>query len=142
MYIVNSFILFILLFVGEIHAKNCISPEQAEIRLSRMEAQGNIGSYSPSRKHEQGGWGSKNPIENQNRGQELLDSSYIGKNKKQRYNFEDDKVVVFQPDGQGGWHSYVAVDVVKEKVPTSVLRQMLKEGIITKPQYNRIIKNK
>lgn len=39
-------------------------------------------TYEPSKKHEENGWGSKNPIKSQSEGQKLLDTSIKHKKTK------------------------------------------------------------
>ena len=52
------------------------------------------------------------------------------------------QVAKFQPDTfENGWHAYLVENTAKE-VPTDVLRKMLKDGLITKTQYNKFTKNK
>jgi hypothetical protein len=100
------------------------------------------GVYEPSPKHDPDfGWGSENPIPNKQIGQELLDSAFSSSKNKQLYNFFEGKLIKFQPDGAGGWHSYVVSNPAKE-VPADVLRQMLKDGLISKAEYGKLIKNK
>ena len=95
--------------------------------------------YKPSIKHEPGRWGSPNPITNHMEGQKLLESGY--KNGKQIFNIMDDgRVVKFQPDNSGSYHSY---EVSKPRdIPTNVLKKMLNDGKISKTEYNKIIKGK
>ena len=97
--------------------------------------------YMPSPKHDEGGWGSNNPIKTQEEGQRLLDSGY--RDGKQIYNVTDSrKIVKFQPDNSlnNGYHSY---EVSKPRdIPASILKQMLQDGKITRAEYNRIRKGK
>ena len=69
-------------------------------------------------------------------GQESLNTAYSSADNKQLYNVYDGKLVKFQPDNASGWHAYDVIDPVKE-VPTEVLRKMLNDGLITKPQYKK-----
>lgn len=98
--------------------------------------------YRPSPKHDpKHGWGSPNPIPDEKTGQKLLDSAYSSSKNKQLYNIYNNKLIKFQPDTvNGGWHAYEVVNPVKE-VPVDVLRRMLRDGIITKPQYTGFLKN-
>ena len=99
-------------------------------------------TYEPSPKHNpQGGWGSENPIPNDEVGQELLDSAYSSSKNKQLYNIYDGDIIKFQPDSSSGkWHAYKVSNTAKE-VPTDVYKQMLDDGLITKTDYNKLIKN-
>ena len=98
--------------------------------------------YNPSPKHEPGSnWGSENPIRSQEEGQHLLDTGYhYG---KQIYNVTSKGTVVkFQPDNTpgNGHHSYM---VSKPRdIPSAVLKAMLKDGVISRPVYNRLRKGK
>ena len=78
---------------------------------------------------------------NQEAGQESLDSAYSSKYKKQLYNVYNGKLVEFQPDNAGTWHGYEVQNSRKE-VPIDVLRNMKDDGLITNVQYNKWIKNK
>lgn len=71
----------------------------------------------------------------------MLNKLAQNKNKKQLYNIYDGKLIKFQPDNAGGWHSYLVKNPAQE-VPIDVLRQMFNDGIITKSQYHDFIKNK
>ena len=100
---------------------------------------GNI--YKPSPKHDpRSGWGTPNPIPNNKVGQKLLDTAFSSNKNKQLYNYYEGQIIKFQPDGAGGWHSYAVLNIKKE-VPIDVLREMLKQNVITKVQYNKFIKN-
>ncbi len=97
--------------------------------------------YKPSPKHDpKSGWGSPNPIPNDKVGQELLDHAYTSSKNKQKYNIYKDKLIKFQPDGDG-WHPYEVANPAKE-VPADVLRKMLDDGLITKALYKKFITNK
>ena len=89
-------------------------------------------TYAPSPKHEPGhNWGNENPIRTQEEGQRLLDTGYS--DGKQIYNVTDDGIIIkFQPDGtpENGYHPYAISKA--EDIPASVLRQMVKDGKITK----------
>ncbi|ASR47598.1 hypothetical protein B4V02_13395 [Paenibacillus kribbensis] len=99
-------------------------------------------TYEPSPKHDpQSGWGSPNPIPDAKTGQNLLDTAYSSSKNKQLYNIYEGKLVKFQPDGETGWHPYEVTNPAKE-VPADVLRQLLKDGKITRVEYNKLLKNK
>lgn len=102
---------------------------------------GNPPVYDPSPKHDNGGWGSNNPIKTQEEGQHLLDTGYP--DGKQIYNVTDSGVIVkFQPDNtpKNGYHSY---EVSKPRdIPTGILKQMLNDGKISRAEYNKIRKGK
>ena len=98
--------------------------------------------YVPSPKHNPGsGWGSENPISTMSEGQKLIDTGY--QQGRQIYNVTSNgEIVKFQPDGtpQNGYHSYLVTG--PRDIPASVLKQMLKDGLISKAQYNKIRKGK
>lgn len=98
--------------------------------------------YHPSDKHVPGhGWGSDNPIPDMQTGQHLLDTAYSSSSNKQLYNIYDDQIIKFQPDTATGWHAYAVTNTAKE-VPTDVLKNMLNDDLISKPQYKKFLKNK
>ncbi len=99
--------------------------------------------YEPSPKHnKQGGWGSIDPIPSKEVGEELLKNAYSSSKNKQLYAYFEGNIVKFQPEGAGNkWHAY-KVDNTSTEVPNDVYQQMLKDGVITKVQYNKFIKNK
>ena len=98
--------------------------------------------YAPSPKHEPGhNWGTENPIKTQEEGQRLLDTGYS--DGKQIYNVTDDGIIIkFQPDGtpENGYHPYAISKA--EDIPASVLRQMVKDGKITKNTSKKASKGK
>ena len=98
--------------------------------------------YEPSPKHNpQGGWGSENPIPNNEVGQELLDNAYSSSKNKQLYSMYEGDIIKFQPDSSSGkWHAYKVSNTAKE-VPTDVYKKMLDDGVISKTDYNKLIKN-
>ena len=112
---------------------------QGSLPLGGESGGGASPTYVPSPKHEPGyGWGSENPIGSQAEGQRLLDTGYS--NGKQVFNVTDDGTIIkFQPDGtpQNGYHAYPISS--PSEIPTSILRQMLSDGIITRHRYNQII---
>ena len=97
--------------------------------------------YSPTPKHEDGGWGSPNPIKSQEEGQELLDTGY--KDKKQVYNItKDKKLVKFQPANTPN-NEYHAYEVSHPRdIPSVVMKKMLNDGVISKSDYNKLRKGK
>lgn len=105
--------------------------------------------YAPSIKHESlrpGHSISFNPIPDAATGQALLDSAYMHTSAKQVYNIYQGKLIKFQPDNVGGWHAYEVTSgtttSVIEQVPPSVLFNMYKDGLISKPVYKKWLKNK
>lgn len=78
---------------------------------------------------------------NKEAGQKSLNEAYSSKETKQLYNVYEGKLVKFQPDNTGTWHAY-EVNNPAEEVPTDVLRNMRENGLISKAQYNKWIKNK
>ena len=113
-------------------------------RVLKKTEQGNYSKriYESSPKHNpQGGWGSENPIPNDKIGQELLDLAYSSSKNKQLYNIYEGDIIKFQPDSSSGkWHSYKVSNTAKE-VLTDVYKQMLDDKLITKTDYNKLIKN-
>ena len=98
--------------------------------------------YKPSPKHDKvSGWGSPDPIPDQETGQKLLDEAYSSSKNKQLYNIYEDELIKFQPDRVEGWHAYRVENPAKE-VPADVLRKMLQDGKITRTQYSKFIRNK
>ena len=99
-------------------------------------------TYKPSPKHEPGyGWGNDNPIKNSEEGQKLLDSGYP--DGRQVYNVTSEgKIVKFQPDHtpENGYHAY-EVSTPRD-IPSSILRKMLEDGVISKSDYNKYRKGK
>lgn len=99
-------------------------------------------TYIPSPKHNPGsGWGSENPISSPTEGQHLLETGY--RQGRQIYNVTSDGgIVKFQPDGtpQNGYHSYKVTS--PRDIPSSVLKKMLEDGLISRAQYNRIRRGK
>ena len=100
--------------------------------------------YVPTKKHDPvHGWGSENPIPDIETGQNLLNTSYSSNANKQLYNIYNGRIIKFQPDTfENGWHASYLVENTAKEVPTDVLRKMLKDGLITKTQYNKFTKNK
>jgi hypothetical protein len=97
--------------------------------------------YEPTSKHEEGGYGSKNPIKSKQEGQKLLETGY--ENGKQVYNVTDDgKIVKFQPANTSN-NEYHAYEVHGPRdIPNKVLKQMLDDGKISKSEYNKLRKGK
>ena len=102
------------------------------------------GEYKPSPKHK----GPKMPpnaspdsIPDIKTGNDLLKNhSYNSATKKQRFAIYKGKMIKFQPTGTNNeWHAYELNDkqIKSQQVPTDVLKQMLKDGVITKAQYNK-----
>ncbi len=58
---------------------------------------------------------------------------------KQRYGYHEGKLYEFQPDNVGGWHGY---PIKGTEAPSSVLKELKKNGTITGAQYNKMIKGK
>lgn len=98
--------------------------------------------YAPSPKHELGGnWGTLNPIRSTSEGQALLDNGY--KVGRQIYNITSNgEIVKFQPDGtlQNGYHAY-QVSTPRD-IPAEVLKSLLRDGKISRSDYNRLRKGK
>lgn len=98
--------------------------------------------YKPSPKHDPGhGWGSENPIKNNEEGQKLLDEGI--QEGKQVYNITDGgKIVKFQPDQtpENGYHSYEVFS--SRDIPSSVLRQLYERGKLSRSEYNKFRRGK
>ncbi|MDP4097353.1 WXG100 family type VII secretion target [Paenibacillus sp. P96] len=127
--------------LGQAHAH---SEGQSGIKKDPSQEENEIPkrTYEPSPKHDpKSGWGSPNPIPDTETGQKLLDSAYSSIKSKQLYNIYEGKLIKFQPDGETGWHPYEVANPAKE-VPADVLRQLLKDGQITKVEYSKFLKNK
>lgn len=97
--------------------------------------------YEPTAKHEEGGYGSKNPISSKQEGQQLLNTGY--ESGKQVYNVtKDGKIVKFQPANTPN-NAYHAYEVHSPRdIPNKVLKQMLDDGKISKSEYNKLRKGK
>ena len=68
----------------------------------------------------------------------LKNHSYNSATKKQRFAIYKGKMIVFQPTRDNEWHAYELIgQEIKSKVPIDTLRQMLKDSVITKVQYNK-----
>lgn len=97
--------------------------------------------YVPSPKHDKGGWGTQNPINDPKEGQHLLNTGYT--DGKQVYNVtKDGKIVKFQPANtpKNEYHSY---EVSKPRdLPSKVRKQMEKDGLLSKSDSNKLRKGK
>ena len=97
--------------------------------------------YVPNPKHNEKGWGSRNPIIEKGEGQDLIDKGT--RDGKQIYNITPrGELVKYQPDNtpEKGYHPY---EIYKNKdLPVSVIREWYKIGRISKAEYNRLIKGK
>jgi len=89
-------------------------------------------------------WGDKaslNPIPDKTVGQNLLDTSYASSgNSKERFNYYDDKIIKFRSSNDGKWHSYEVEKGVRKQVGDKVLKQFLKDELITKSEYKKLLK--
>jgi RHS repeat-associated protein len=92
--------------------------------------------YTPTKKHEKGGWGTYMPLDDRT-AQEVLNNSVSS--GKQRYGYKDGQVYEFQPDNAGGYHGY---PVKGNEVPPSVLKDFKDKKAITDSEYNKLIKGK
>ena len=97
--------------------------------------------YSPTKKHMPGGWGTEMDLSNEVAKEVLQKSKQLG---RQRYSYYSGKIYEFQPDNVGGWHGYPiqSTDLISEKGATGLIKSWLDEGLISKAEYNKIIKNK
>jgi RHS repeat-associated protein len=90
--------------------------------------------YSPTLKHMKGGWGTEMDL-NDKTASDVLNSSILS--GKQRYGMHSGKVYEFQPDNVGGWHGY---PIPGTQAPSSVLKEFLNKGDISKPEYKKLAK--
>ena len=68
----------------------------------------------------------------------LKNHSYNSATKKQRFAIYKGKMIIFQPTGTNNeWHAYEITENLRKHVPNDTLKQMLKDGKITKVQYNK-----
>jgi len=69
----------------------------------------------------------------------LKNHSYNSATKKQRFAIYKGKMIIFQPTGgtKNEWHAYEITENLRKHVPNDTLKQMLKDGKITKVQYNK-----
>lgn len=122
-------------------AQTSIEEQSYPAQAAANESVENLPKYAPSLKHGPGGWGSENPIKTIQEGQQLLETGY--KDGKQRYNITSDGTIVkYQPANTPGneYHAY-KVDSPRD-IPASVLKAMLKDGKISRAEYNKIRKGK
>ena len=101
------------------------------------------GVYEATPKHDPVyGWGSKNPIPNNEVGQNLLNNGYKVEGSKQVYTIYEGQIIKFQPDTTTGiMHPYIVGNTQKE-VPKQIYEMMKKDGLITNAEYNKLTKNK
>ncbi|MDR3715621.1 MAG: hypothetical protein P4L51_22655 [Puia sp.] len=92
--------------------------------------------YKSTKKHEEGGWGTKMDLDDKAATQVLNNSIQAG---KQRYSWFKDKLYEFQPDNVGYWHGY---PIKGNEAPTSVLKELMARGDFNKAQYKKLIKGK
>jgi len=100
------------------------------------------GEYKPSPKHKGPKMppnASPDPIPDIKTGNDLLKHSYKSATKKQRFAIYKGKMIKFQPTNETEWHAYELTDkqIKSQQVTIDVLKQMLKDGVITKAQYNK-----
>jgi hypothetical protein len=102
------------------------------------------GTYQATPKHDPVyGWASKNPIPNDEVGQILLNNGYKVDGSKQVYTIYEGQIIKFQPDATSGtMHPYIVKNTSTKEVPKQVYELMLKDGLITKPEYTKLINNK
>ena len=69
----------------------------------------------------------------------LKNHSYNSATKKQRFAIYEGKMIIFQPTGgtKNEWYAYEITENLRKHVPNDTLKQMLKDGKITKVQYNK-----
>lgn len=84
---------------------------------------------------------SVNPIPDELTGQKLLDSAFSSiKKQDQLFNYYDGKIIVFRSSNDGKWHSYAVNENIVKLVGNDILKTFLNEGLIDKPEYNRLLK--
>jgi filamentous hemagglutinin len=94
--------------------------------------------YSPSPKHEPGGWGTEMDLDSAT-AQRVLSEGILGPNGRQVYGYHNGKMYEFQPDNVGAYHGY---PVPGNEVPTAVLRTLRDAKIITRSEYGRFLRGK
>ncbi len=94
--------------------------------------------YSPTSKHQKGGWGTEMDLDDITAQHVLDNSTVLG---KQSYGYHNGKIYEFQYDNVGGWHGYPipSIQLISKSGGTKILRQWLKDGILSKPDYNKLI---
>jgi RHS repeat-associated protein len=90
--------------------------------------------YSPTPKHEPGGWGTIMDLDPETAASVLQTSIPGG---KARYSYHEGKLYEFQPDNRGGFHGY---PVHGNEVPPSVLKAMKNAGTLSNALYRRFVK--
>jgi hypothetical protein len=95
-------------------------------------------TYTPTAKHEPGGWGTEMDLDRET-AERVLNDGILSPNQRQVYGYRNGKVYEFQPDNVGGYHGY---PVPGNEVPPPVLRQMRDEGTITNSEYKKLTKGK
>ncbi len=95
--------------------------------------------YSPTKKHQEGGWGTKMDLDDAI-AQDVLNKSTLS--GKQRYGYYKGKIYEFQPDNRGGWHGYPIKYSEMGKGGSDILKKWKNEGKISNSEYNKLIKNK
>jgi len=119
--------------------KNALKKETREVANKELK-------YLPHKKHnQQGTWNGASVMDlSDDVAQKVLqESKQLG---RQRYGIKDGKIYEFQSDNAGTYHGYEipASELVKKKGGggSKILKEWLKEDKITKPEYNKFIKNK
>ena len=93
---------------------------------------------APTKKHQQGGWGTLMDLPD-NVAQDVLNKSIQGGTKKQKYSYHEGKLYEFQPDAQGGWHGY---PIKGTEAPPDVLKKLKENGQVTSAEYKKLVKGK
>lgn len=70
-----------------------------------------------------------------------MDTGYSVEGDKYVYNYYKGDIIKFPSSNDGRRHAYTVKNTVKE-VPKGIFEQMLNDGLITRPEYNKLIKNK
>jgi hypothetical protein len=92
--------------------------------------------YSPTKKHQKGGHGTKMNLDDETAQGVLNSSDLIG---KRRYGLYNKQVYEFKSDNVGGWHGY---PIDGDKAPPGFLRKFLNQGEISKSTYKKLINGK
>jgi hypothetical protein len=97
--------------------------------------------YSPTAKHQPGGWGTIMDLNDEVASRILNESDQLG---NQRYAYYNGRIYEFQSDNVGGWHGYpIPSSDLKTKAGGSyLLRRWRDNGKFSNAEYKKLIKNK
>lgn len=92
--------------------------------------------YKGTRKHENNSWGTEMDLD-ASTAQKVLNRS--ARSGRQRYGWHGGRLYEFQYDNAGTWHGY---PIPGNQAPTSVLRGLRAQGIISNSEYNALVRGK